>query len=105
MIKEREQGYYILFSTIIKEIKPDMPPQKKEMFFLSPGLEKQLEVFLISGVLLEGNTISGDVVQKTSLLIQGSSFFVCFISCASMLTFFSLLAKPWKDRCTVLQGP
>lgn len=40
VIKEREQGCYILFSTIIKEIKPDMPPQKKEMFFLSPGLEK-----------------------------------------------------------------
>lgn len=75
-----------MFSIIIKEIKPDMPPQKKEMLFLSPGLEKQLEVFLISGVLLEGNAISGDMVQKTSLLIQGSSFF-CFISCASMLTF------------------
>lgn len=52
---------------------------KERMFFLSPGLEKQLEVFLISGVLLEGNTISGDVVQKTSLLIQGSSFFCLFV--------------------------
>lgn len=42
---------------------------KERMFFLSPGLEKQLEVFLISGVLLEGNTILVDVVQKTSFLI------------------------------------